>query len=64
MVDLVLSILFFLGGWARYQASGDLAADFPDISPGELPGNPTGRGAGEYCQHKHQQAPWVIMRAP
>jgi hypothetical protein len=39
-----------------YQATGDLAADFPDISPRELPGNPTGGGAGEYRHQKHQQA--------
>src|SRR4029077_4500560 len=43
-------------GDSSYQAAGNLAADFPDISPGKFSGNPTGARAGEYCHQKHQQA--------
>ena len=34
-----------------YQATKNLATNGPQISPGELPGNTTGGGAGEY---RHQ----------
>ena len=33
-----------------------MAADLPDISPGELPGNLTGGGTCEYRHQKHQPA--------